>query len=32
MKDFAKLNNRYLKLRRWLPMKLAYKLTAIHGI
>ena len=27
MKDFTKLNNRYLKLRRWLPMKLAYRLT-----
>lgn len=31
MKDFAKMNKRYLKLRRWLPMKLAYKLT-IYGI
>lgn len=27
-KDFVKLNNRYLKLKRWLPMKFAYRLTA----
>ena len=27
MKDFTKMNKRYLQLRRWLPMKLAYKLT-----
>lgn len=26
-KDFIKLNNRYLKLKRWLPMKFAYKLA-----
>lgn len=32
MKDFAKLNNRYLKLRKWLPQKLAYKLTIIYGM
>lgn len=32
MKDFAKMNNRYLKLRRWLPQKLAYKLTVIYGM
>ncbi len=30
-KDFTKLNNRYLKLRRWLPQKLAYRLT-IYGM
>lgn len=32
MKNFAKLNNRYLKLRKWLPQKLAYKLTIIYGM
>jgi len=29
MKDFAKLNNRYLKLKKWLPQKIAYKLTLV---
>ena len=32
MKDFAKMNDRYLKLKRWLPQKLAYKLTIIYGM
>lgn len=32
MKDFAKMNNHYLKLRKWLPKKLAYKLTIIYGM
>lgn len=26
-KDFVKLNDYYLKLRKWLPMKFAYKLA-----
>ena len=29
-KNFAQLNNCYLKLKRWLPMKLAYRL-AVHS-
>lgn len=29
MKDFAKMNEHYLRLRRWLPQKFAYKLTII---
>ena len=31
MKNFAEMNSRFLKLRKWFPVKLAYRLT-VYGM
>ena len=30
MKNFDKMNECYLKLKKWMPQKLAYKLTVLY--